>query len=358
VIRVSCVAMACALALTSWCEAAAQTRVKRAEIVDHAGFERPLVASTILIPVDWQAEGGVVWNTQGNACGSGYNFDWRASSPDGLSGVHIFPTERWQWNSWGMPDPAGCPTAQITSVRQYIEDLVGRGRPGARILDFRRRADIEQELSQLNQTTPMPMGEMQSWVEAGEALLAYGQNGVEVRETVALAVLFTVMRTEATMGMPGSESWTGATFPGYAVRAPVGSLDFRMTEMMRKSIQPQPEWSARIAEHEARIAGIQIQGARERSRIISQTGEEIRQTQADSWRRHNASSDRLARESSEAIRGVETYDDPYRGGTVELDNAYEHAWQLLDGTYVLTDDPSFEPYRDLGIEGRRLEVTR
>jgi hypothetical protein len=25
---------------------------------------------------------------------------------------------------------------------------------------------------------------------------------------------------------------------------------------------------------------------------------------------------------------------------------------------VLTDDPSFEPYRDLGIEGRRLEVTR
>ena len=35
-IRVSCVAVACAFALTSWCEAAAQTRVKRAEIVDHS----------------------------------------------------------------------------------------------------------------------------------------------------------------------------------------------------------------------------------------------------------------------------------------------------------------------------------
>jgi hypothetical protein len=34
-IRVRCVAVACAFALTSWCEAAAQTRVKRAEIADY-----------------------------------------------------------------------------------------------------------------------------------------------------------------------------------------------------------------------------------------------------------------------------------------------------------------------------------
>ena len=356
-IHVSCVVVACAFALTNWCEAAAQTRVKRAEIVDRAGFGKPLVASTILVPVDWHAEGGVVWNTQGNACGNGYNFDWRAMSPDGLSGVHILPMERWQWNSWGAADPAGCPTAQIGSARQYIENLVARGRSGARILDFRRRPDIEEELSQLNRTTPMPMGEMRSWVEAGEALLAYHHNGVEVRETVAVAAVFSVMRTEAMSGMPASESWTGATLPGFAARAPAGSLDFRTAEMIRKSIRPGPEWSARIAQHDATMAGIQLEGARERSRIIARTGEEIRQMQADSWRRQSESSDRLARESSEAIRGVETYEDPYVGGTVELDNSYEHAWQLNDGTYVLTDDHFFEPYRDLGIDGRRLEVT-
>lgn len=357
-------AIACALVLPGWSGAAfaaageGALRVKQAEIVDANGFERPLVASTILVPADWRVEGGVFWRTAATACGKGYNFDWRATSPDGSTGIQILPMEQWQWNSWGMPDPMGCPTAQITSARDYIEDLVRRTRPGARILDFRERTDIEEELQQFNRTTPMPMGQAQSWVDVGEALIAYRQNGVDMRETVASAVVFNVTRIEPSMGMPGSEAWSGATLPGYAVRAPNGSLDFRMAEMIRKSIRSGPQWAARIAQHNAKIAGIQIQGARDRSRMIAQTGEEIRQMQADSWRLYNESGDRLARERAETIRGVETYDDPYHGGTVQLDNTYENAWQLNDGTYVLTDDASFEPYRIFGMDGRRLEVTR
>jgi len=76
--------------------------------------------------------------------------------------------------------------------------------------------------------------------------------------------------------------------------------------------------------------------------------------QADSWRIYNESSDRLSRERSEAIRGVETYNDPYYGGSVQLDSSYNHAWQLNDGTYVLTDDPSFNPYRVFGQDGQQL----
>ncbi|MGB5493945.1 MAG: hypothetical protein WBM97_05655 [Sedimenticolaceae bacterium] len=56
--------------------------------------------------------------------------------------------------------------------------------------------------------------------------------------------------------------------------------------------------------------------------------------QADTWRLYNESSDYLARERSEAIRGVETYNDPYYGRNVELDNTYNNAWQLNDGTYI------------------------
>jgi hypothetical protein len=66
------------------------------------------------------------------------------------------------------------------------------------------------------------------------------------------------------------------------------------------------------------------------------------------------SMDRNQREFGEAIRGVETYADR-NGGTVELDHTYNHAWQLDDGSYVLTDDNFFEPYRDLGLSGERLQ---
>ena len=32
---------------------------------------------------------------------------------------------------------------------------------------------------------------------------------------------------------------------------------------------------------------------------------------------------------------------------------YDHAWRLNDGTYVLSSDSNFEPWRDLGVEGKR-----
>ena len=76
------------------------------------------------------------------------------------------------------------------------------------------------------------------------------------------------------------------------------------------------------------------------------------------WRSGNESSDRMQRESTEAIMGVETYNDPYYGGTVQLDHTYDNAWQLNDGSYVLTNDAMFEPYRDLGVDGQRLEAAQ
>ena len=199
------------------------------------------------------------------------------------------------------------------------------------------------------------MGESRSWVEAGEVLIAYSQNGVDMRETVTSAVMFNVMIMYPMSGVPGSEYLSAATFPGFAMRAPNGQLDFRVAEMIRKSATPNPEWTARIAQHNAKITSINVKGARDRARITAQYGEEIRQMQSDSWKKYNESFDRMSRESSEAIRGVETYNDPYHGGSVQLDNTYDYAWQLNDGTYVLTDDVDFNPVRVLGQDGQQLK---
>jgi hypothetical protein len=72
------------------------------------------------------------------------------------------------------------------------------------------------------------------------------------------------------------------------------------------------------------------------------------------WQSRSESMDRQQRETIEGIRGVETYNDPHYGGTVQLSNQYQHAWQLRDGSYLLTDDPSFDPARALNIQGTRL----
>ena len=330
-------------------------RLQRVQVMDRQGFDKPMVATTVLVPVGWQTQGGVVWGHQPQCSSSGYTMDFQAYSRDGLFGVHVFPGEQWQWsNQAGTPSTAGCPTLQITSIRQYLEAMTARARPGAQILDFRARPDIAQPLKQLEQYTPMPLGDMRTWVEAAEVLIGYQHEGRAMRETVAAAAVFSLMRMQGMAGMPSSEFLTGVTLPGFAMRAPDGELDFRLAELIRRSGQPNPQWQARIAQHNAKIASINLKGAQQRSQIIAQTGEEIRQMQADSWRKQSQSFDYLSRESSEAIRGVETYDDPYHGGTVQLDNSYRHAWQLNDGTYVLTDDTSFDPYAVLGQDGQQL----
>ncbi len=334
-------------------------RVQRVEIMDRNGFEKPLVASTILIPAGWSHEGGIVWGAGNPNCNSsGYNVTFQASSPDGLSGVQIIPQEQWQWSNMNSGQQQGCPTRQITSVRQHIEFLIGNARQGARILDYRPRPDIEKPYAQFNQVTPMSGSETRSWVEAGEALVGYNYNGVEMRETVAIAILFNQMRMQGLSGMPEMQYISGVALPGFAMRAPNGKLDFTLADMIRKSGRPSPEWSTRIAQHNAKIAKTNIEGARKRSQIIAQTGEEIRQMQMDSWRKQNESSDYLQRERTEAIRGVETYNDPYYGGTVELDNTYENAWQLDDGSYVLSNDALFDPNVDLGVNAQKLEITQ
>lgn len=335
-------------------------RVKRVDIVDRNGFEKPMTAFTMMIPADWQGEGGVVWGQNAGCGSSGYNTNYSASSADGRSGVQIIPSFNWAWNNFSGPQQGGCPFLQIGGVQQYLQYLVSQTRPGAQIIDFRPRTDLMEPYKQLNSNTPMGGGsEMRSWVEAGEVLVSGNVNGAEIRETIAAIVYlnYSVFRDGTGMS-PDMQIMSGSAMPGYAMRAPNGKLDFTFAEMIRKTIRVAPEWGQRIARHNAKISAANLKGARDRSNIIAKTGSEILDMQMDSWRKQNDSFDYVSRESSEAIRGVETYNDPYYGGTVELDNTYDHKWQMNDGTYIMTNDANFEPYRDLGVDAQRLEVTQ
>ncbi len=341
-------------------------RVQRVEIMDHQGFERAMPAATALIPVGWRTEGGIVWTIGGCIA---HNVNWSATSPDGNRGIALFPNEAWNWSNF--PSGGGnCPTAQITSIKQYLENLVSRARPGARVIDFRTREDLAQRLQQLNKVMPMPGGEMRTWVEAGEILIAYtNQNGVDIRETASAVVIFNLNRT-ATITGAVMETLVGQALNGFAVYAPSGQLDFKASELLRKAIRTAPEWSARISKSDALIAkdtadtyaqisADNIKGARERREIAAETSRYISDTQKAAWEYRSAMNDELQRKESDVLAGVETYVDPNsNNGEVKLTYNYKNAWRLDDGTYVLTDDLMFEPYKNTGQYGTKLEVKK
>lgn len=330
--------------------------VEPAVIVDHSGFEQPMGASTLFLPTGWRAEGGVEWGQQ-HMCTNGFAFNWRAVSPDGSMSVAVLPQHGWSSSNYtSQPTGVGCENEPHTTVRQYLESVVQRFRPGARVLDFRPREDLLRETGAVNKTTPTPMGETREWGEAGEILFAYSENGRDMRGTLAAFVQFTLMRADAGMGV--MENLNAFAFPAWAATAPEGRLNFAYFEALRKSLKPNPQWQQRIASHNNEIARTAIRESRKRAQITAQTYEEISRIRQESWNAYTESSDRRAREFSEAIRGVETYNDPDApAGTVELSHYYDQAWRLNDGSYVLTNDVNFDPWGALGIEGRRLEPT-
>ncbi len=336
-------------------------RVKPAKIIDRNGFGQPMVAATMMVPVGWQTQGGIVWQQNMSGCGPNTpHINWTATAPDGSSAIQMLPEEKWTGHNMqypGMPQ-SQCPNVTITDPRQYATQYIQRLRPGARILDYRERGDIVEAVSKMlpPPMQNMPGMEFRQWIGAGDALIGYNMQGREMRELVGVVALFGLTRMSDGMGGV-TEMYSIFSLPTFAYRALDGQLDFDKAAMVRNSYRADPQWSAKMAQHNAKIAGINAKGAADRSRITSQTYNEISDMQMDSWRKQQASSDRNQREFSEYIRGVETYNDPYNGGTVQLDNTYENAWQLNDGTFVLTDDASFNPYAATGQDGQKLEPT-
>lgn len=341
---------------------AAALRVQRVEIMDRQGFEKPLVAYTMFVPTGWKTEGGVEYPPQ-DGCGLISRLRWRAQAPDGSGAIEITPEEKWSAGNFPMP-PNNCLQSQAASVRPYLEGWVQRNRRGARVMDFRPRPDLLKGLEALNSENPQ-IG-LKSWVDAGEILIAYQQDGKPVREAISTVVMFSHSKFQSIGGNPGIEMLQGTSTPGFAMRMPDGALNFKMIEALRQSIHTAPEWGARVRQasderHRATMAANRqmsqdnMREIQKRGQIAAQARAEVADMQMGTWQSRNESMDRNQRETIESIRGVETYNDPHYGGTVQLSNQYQHAWQLRDGSYVLTDDVNFDPNRAFGVTGTLLK---
>lgn len=234
------------------------------------------------------------------------------------------------------------------------------------MIDFRARPDLLEGMAASASRTPFGNGAyMETAIDAGEVLLAFTDNGRDMRAVVTAVVELWHVHFPGSPSMmagvpsvPDQNVFGGISMPVFGAFAPAGQLDTRTAEMIRKSLRPGAEWTRRIAEHQAVINRQQRQGAIDRHNIRMRSIREVSDIINEGYEGRIASQERGQREFMEAIRGVETYNDPYHGGTVELDNTYRNAWQLKDGSYVLTDDDSFNPYATFGLDGQRLEVTR
>ncbi|MBP8296045.1 MAG: hypothetical protein KAX84_08050 [Burkholderiales bacterium] len=358
------------LALSAACGAAGWpfgTSYQTAAIVDAQGFGRPVTAATIDIPSGWRAQGGVTWNRQTSCVGNSVLFQWSAQSPDGAQAVEVMPGFDWQVKGADI-QMHPCPVASISTVRQYLLVLVQQRRPGAQVLAYRDRPDIVAEQPP-RQPDPPGMPPRKVWQEAGELMIATTTQGKEMRETLSALATFSAMNASGRRFVVGNVS------AAVGVRAPAGKIEAAASERIRKSMRLDPAWLAETnanlkkaasahgarqrqriqAWHENEMAAISARGAAQRAAIRSDTIREVGRINAEGYARRQESQDRMHRNNVDTLREINRYHDPGSNRQVELSSHQNHGWRLDNGAYVSTNNPNFDPQRDLGVGGQEMK---
>jgi hypothetical protein len=359
------------------------TVLQRARFMDAAGFEQPAEAFSVLLPRGWTHEGGVVWKDLQACRGEMVGARWSASSPDGAIRYEARPVHAWGSSSDPMMQQqlqmlqrqGGCDVGGVVDAAQYLREVfVPRELPGASVTEIRENAPGTREL--------------RAQADAGMARLAQYAGGarIEVAANAAIArlawpdggegiALVSVQNIITTMpnaftGIPQRLTNSSASERS-VLRFPAARRKEAETVLanLKASVRTNPQWKAAIdgyfarmrqqadAMHHQRMQAIAIQTAAnarthaQRMADIQRQGAantrrfEQRMADMDSsmraWETQQSSQDRLHTAFVQTIREVETWQGG--DGRVELSSGYEHAWSRGDGSYILSNSPSFDP---------------
>ncbi|MFZ2237550.1 MAG: hypothetical protein WBP11_03055 [Dokdonella sp.] len=311
-------------------------------ITDQNGAGQPMQATSVTIPADWQAQGGISWNRSEPCTGNQMRFEWQASSPDGNEGYSVMPGLSWQVQGTQMAmNP--CQAMPFRSAQDFLAAFVQQQRPGARILQYRARS-------------PQPSnggGQGNARVDSGQMLVAYQRNGQAMREVFSTSVMFTQSQGNVLAGAMSVSS----------LRAPDGRLDFSLAEAIGGSMKPDPQWQAETQRismrsgdsfasrqsdqitqwHNGRMAAINARGAADRAAIRASTSRDIANIYSQINANTSATDDNIQRRTLEGIGSYNTYNDPSGGNTVQADIGYDRVIGNGDGTYTGTNDPYYNP---------------
>lgn len=331
----------------------ASLHLRPVAILDETGFGQPVTALRLLVPNDWIAEGGVLWNPR-LPCVSAPQAYYQTASSDGTFRVATTAVESWTVANFPMPaQPQGCIPTHVDGVRAYLEAWVARERPGARILEVRERPDLAAAYASLHVDDPATG--LRIWAEAGEATYAFEHRGAAVEERLAVVVITVESLSRSADG--STLGYQARTAFGHVVRAPAGQLGAFavLADTILRLVRVDPQWQAAIDEHHRRLAADRTNTAAAIHRIRMDAQGYVFDLAQQGAADRAASGDRAQAGFSEAIRGTRQYFDPVTNGPVELPDYFDYVWRLEDGSYRFTNDALIVPFRDWGVDGQVIE---
>jgi hypothetical protein len=314
-------------------------------------------AFRMLVPSGWRVRGGIVWDLRYHTLASAV-MEFRA--PRGLEALQTYPLFPHVWDDrgiFGFPEGSnylGAVVSRPRSAVEYLEQMViptFRGRTNARVIERARLPNVIRAATARTARSAFPS---QATFDAGRVRIAYTQGGRAIEED-----FYTLVYYWTSPLLPGRLSWTADSL--YSFRAARGRLNrsAALLQAMVSSVRVDLRWYAGYRHVQQLWVDGQMQAIRAAgalSRQIARANDEITASIRSSYRTQQESSDRISNSFSERIRGVETYEQPFEGRTIQLPSDYNHVWASAKGEYVFSDNPGFNPNAGSTIEWRLLKA--
>jgi len=307
----------------------------------------------MLVPSDWQFQGGCRWQCDNPGMPAVVAFQvWNAQ---GAEAFEILPNINLTWNNNvinRMLVPPGShyfgaevrPPVNIQDAfRSYIFPRYRSYAQNLQVLNITPLPDLPRLVKSDAAITP------DASAEGGKARIRYTVKGYLFEEELYAVV--EVFRAQIGSLFNPVELIVWFIDYIFAFRAAAGKLDATadLFTVMIQSFQINPNWVAAVKTITQSLAQQQISHIHHIGQIgqmLAQAGSQAREQNLNDWYRRQEVYERLSVDRSRAIRDVDGFYDPHRQEVVELPSGYGHAWANDLGEYILTEDPNFNPNQE------------
>lgn len=325
--------------------------LKRFRVTDNQGFNQPVEAFSIMLPANWQVKSNLQWNGASKCMVEILQASLMATSPDGEYELMMLPVTQFDWSNDQLTLDAmrrggflySCRLQQPMDAAAYIKNELA--------------PYVKATVAGVQSPPQLQAAMQQGAIQMKQAAVQAGNNAYDYNPSAAEATLnfangkeglslVTLMQTIVTT--PGAFSQQIQTFQCYvSMRLLMKYPKGKQTEAKRllgtviSSTRANPEWVAAVQKTFQAIQRGAQTALGQMIQITTQAQNEISKSITRSWE-NAANSDNNTKAWSEYIRGVDNWTDE-GGNKVELTSGYSNAWSKSDGSYILTNDVSFDP---------------
>ncbi len=322
-------------------------KLKTISFVDEQGTGTE--AYKMLIPADWEYEGGLQWvfNNPGMPAIS----QTRVWNPRGTEEFYLFPNQALFWtDNPGILQlfPPGSRyfgnevMDLLNPLNALREVVIPRFRPDVQAMKITR----EEEITDIDLPADASSSPLQTSTKAGKIRIEYNKDGIVYEDEIYCTVEATYYPLQSTFGSYTNILWGINNIASF--RAEKGKLDAsaRIFQTISNSVTLNINWFntyIQVVEYLIKMEIQHIQSIGQLGSIIAQTGSEIRQENLDLYYQRESMNDSISTQYSEYVRGVDSYYNPIEAKNVEIPTGYDNVWVNNLGEYILTDNPNYNP---------------